>query len=103
MIMANNVSGHYKRSVSSALQIGFGNVGGIVASNIFLQSEAPRYTTGYGVSLSFLGLCALSSTVLFFGIKRENKKRGRGERDYRLEKDDAHNMGDDHPSWRFTS
>ncbi|KAI0515168.1 major facilitator superfamily domain-containing protein [Xylaria bambusicola] len=101
--LANNVSGHYKRSVSSALQIGFGNVGGIVASNIFLQSEAPRYTTGYGVSLSFLGLCALACTVLFFGIKRENKKRDRGERDYRLEKDDAHNLGDDHPSWRFTS
>ncbi|KAJ3557628.1 hypothetical protein NPX13_g9888 [Xylaria arbuscula] len=100
--LANNVSGHYKRSVSSAFQVGFGNVGGIVASNIFIQSEAPRYRTGYGVSLSFLGLCAIASTVLFFGIKRENRKRDHGDRDYRLEMDDAHNLGDDHPHWRFT-
>lgn len=28
----NNVSGHYKRSVSSAMMIGWGNTGGIVAS-----------------------------------------------------------------------
>ena len=73
-----------------------------MASNIFIQSESPRYRTGYSVSLSFLGLCAIACTVLFFGIKRENKKRDRGERDYRFEKDDAHNLGDDHPHWRFT-
>ena len=33
--MANNVSGHYKRAIFLAIQIGFGNIGGIVASNIF--------------------------------------------------------------------
>ncbi|GAP92265.1 putative MFS general substrate transporter [Rosellinia necatrix] len=101
--LANNVSGHYKRSISTALQLGFGNIGGIVASNIFIQSEAPQYRTGYGVSLGFLGICATACTILFFGVRRENMKRDRGERDYRLEKPDAHNLGDDHPDWRFTT
>ncbi|KAI3329765.1 major facilitator superfamily domain-containing protein [Ustulina deusta] len=101
--LANNVSGHYKRSVAAATQIGLGNVGGIVASNIFLDNEAPRFQTGYGVSLGFLGICAVACTVLFFGLKRENEKRDRGERDYRLGKGDAHNLGDDHPHWRFTT
>lgn len=101
--LANNVSGHYKRSISAAIQLGFGNIGGIVASNIFLVSEAPRYPTGYGVSLGFLGVTATACTVLFFGVRRENAKRDCGERDYRLEKPDAHNLGDDHPYWRFTT
>ncbi|KAI0466118.1 major facilitator superfamily domain-containing protein [Xylaria cf. heliscus] len=101
--LANNVSGHYKRSISAAIQIGLGNVGGIVASNIFFASEAPQYRTGYGVSLGFLGICAAACTALFFGVRQENKKRDRGERNHRLEKPDAHNLGDDHPHWRFTT
>ncbi|KAI3320549.1 MFS general substrate transporter [Xylariaceae sp. AK1471] len=101
--LANNMSGHYKRSIAAAIQIGLGNIGGIIASNIFFVSEAPLYRTGYGVSFGLLGVCAATCTVLFFRVRRENKKRDRGERDYRLERPDAHNLGDDHPHWRFTT
>jgi len=99
--MANVVSGHYKRSVSSAVQIGIGNLGGIVASNVFLESEAPKYRTGYGVSLGMLWICGISCTLLYLLVGWENKKRERGERDYRLESTDADNLGDDHPSYRL--
>jgi len=101
--LANNVSGHYKRSVSSAFQVGFGNLGGIVASNIYFSTDAPLYHVGYGVSLALLWLCGAACMVLFFGAIRENKKRDRGERDHRLTEPDIDNMGDDHPSWRFTT
>ncbi|KAF2033251.1 MFS general substrate transporter [Setomelanomma holmii] len=101
--MSNLVSGHYKRSVSSAMQVGFGNIGGIVASNIFLDSEKPKYPTGYGVSLGMLWICGLACTGMFFLVKRENKKRDRGERDWRLEEPDADNLGDDHPMFRLTT
>lgn len=38
------------------------------------------------------------------GLQAENKLRERGGRDYRFtdEADELDNMGDDHPSWRFT-
>lgn len=105
--LANNVSGHYKRSVASALQIGVGNCGGMVASNVFLQSERPRYATGYGVGLALVWVCGLACTVMYVGVRRENGRRDRGERDGRLvegqEADDLDNMGDDHPAWRFTT
>ncbi|CAJ2510593.1 Uu.00g062180.m01.CDS01 [Anthostomella pinea] len=101
--LANNVSGHYKRSVASAVQVGFGNIGGIVASNVFFDAEAPLYWTGYGVSLGLLWVCAAACTVLFLGVMRENAKRERGERDWRLREPDADNLGDDHPAWRFTT
>lgn len=101
--LANNVTGHVKRSAAPAMQVGFGNLGGIVASNIYLASEQPLYRTGYGTSLALVWVCGLACTVMFLGVLRENRKRDRGERDWRLEEPDVGNMGDDHPSWRFST
>lgn len=101
--LANMQSGHYKRGVASACQIGFGNIGGIVASTVFLETEAPRYVTGYSVSLGLMWLCAAACTVLYGGAVAENKKRDRGERDARLTEPDADNLGDDHPAWRLAT
>ncbi|KAF1982042.1 MFS general substrate transporter [Aulographum hederae CBS 113979] len=101
--LANCMSGHYKRSVSSASQVGFGNIGGIIASNIFLDKEAPAYKTGYSVSLGLLLMCGAACTALFVLLVRENRKRERGERDYRLLGEDRDNLGDDHPAWRFAT
>lgn len=100
--LSNNVSGHYKRAIASASQIGFGNCGGIVASNIFITAERPWYRTGYGTSLGLMWLCALSCTLMFVGVILENRKRDRGGRDYRYNDPDLDNMGDDHPDFRFS-
>ncbi|KAK5468804.1 hypothetical protein LTR20_003150 [Exophiala xenobiotica] len=100
----NNMSGHYKRGVSSALMVGFGNCGGIVASNMFLSSQAPTYHLGFGLGLALVWLCVFSSIALFFYIRRENRLRDEGRRDdrYQLPEDEKHNLGDDHPAFRFT-
>jgi hypothetical protein len=42
--MHNNIVGQSKRSIASALIIGGGAIGGIIASNIFRQADAPEYT-----------------------------------------------------------
>ncbi|THV64323.1 MFS general substrate transporter, partial [Aureobasidium pullulans] len=99
----NCMSGHYKRSISAAMTVGFGNLGGIVASNVFFTEEAPLYKTGYGVGLGFLWICGVGCVVLFLGVIWENRKRDRGERDWRLQGEDVDNLGDDHPSFRFAT
>lgn len=101
--LSNTVSGHYKRSVSSATQIGLGNMGGIIASLVFFDREAPLYRTGLGVSLGMLWLCAAGCSGLYLYAVWENKKRDRGERDGRLLEPDADNLGDDHPHWRYVT
>ena len=98
----NNTGGHYKRAVSSAMMIGFGNCGGLIASNIFITNQAPAYKVGYGVSLGLIWMCAIACIVLLLGVRAENRKRERGARDWRLASDDADNLGDDHPHFRFT-
>ena len=99
----NNMGGHYKRSTGSAMQIGFGNCAGIIASNIYITKDAPTYPVGYGVSLALLWLSGIACTTFFFGLWLENKKRDRGGRDYRfnLPREELENLGDDHPRFRL--
>jgi cyanate permease len=101
--LSNNMGGHYKRSINAAMQVGFGNLGGIIASNIYISNQAPTYPVGYGVSLGLLWVCGIACTVLVIGMRFENKRRDRGERDDRLSRpqEERENLGDDHPSFRF--
>ncbi|KAJ0416089.1 major facilitator superfamily domain-containing protein [Aspergillus carlsbadensis] len=102
--LSNNMAGHYKQSIASAMQIGFGNCGGLVASNVFFDDEAPGYRTGFGVSLGMTWICGLACFAFLMYLARENKARERGERDdrYELPQEERENLGDDHPSFRFT-
>lgn len=54
---------------------GIGNCSGLIASNIYLTAEAPKYPTGYGVSLGLavMGLCC--AVWLKIGYTRENRRR----------------------------
>ncbi|KAL8929786.1 MAG: hypothetical protein Q9208_000930 [Pyrenodesmia sp. 3 TL-2023] len=101
--MNNNLGGHYKKGIGSAMQIGIGNLGGIIASNIYIAKEAPAFPVGFGTSLALSWLTAIACTVFFVGLRRENRKRDRGGRDYRynLPKSEQESLGDDHPRFRF--
>ena len=100
----NNMGGHIKRGVSSALQIGLGNCGGIIASNIYLPTQKPLYPIGFGVSLGLVWLCGFSAITFLILIWMENRKRDEGKHDHRLNvsPEELNNLGDDHPHFRFT-
>ncbi|KAI0971239.1 MFS general substrate transporter [Xylaria arbuscula] len=102
--LTNNTAGHYKRGFGSAIQVTIGGFVGLIAANIFVDREAPRYWTGYGTALGFTWLGGISATVMFIGLVLENRKREAGRRDYRLSRptEEVQNMGDDHPTFRFT-
>lgn len=102
--LQNNLSGHWKRSVGASGQVALGNLGGIIASNIFLDSERPHFQTGYGVCLALIWLSVVLGLIMELAMARENRKRDAGGRDDRLAlpKDQVDNLGDDHPSFRFT-
>lgn len=103
--LLTNLAGHYKRAIGIAFQVIWGNLGSIVASNIFLVRESPTFFTGYGVAFGAIGLEAMLAAAFMVLLKRENNKRNRGQRDGRLAlpKEEAENLGDDHPDFRFSS
>ncbi|THH00402.1 hypothetical protein EW026_g2123 [Hermanssonia centrifuga] len=70
-----NVQGHAQRSVAGAFQIGFGNVGGIIASYAFLAKDAPKYLPGYSICISFACLSGLACCLYFLAITLQSKRR----------------------------
>ncbi|EFQ95907.1 hypothetical protein PTNB73_03676 [Pyrenophora teres f. teres] len=70
---SNNIRGQSKRAVGSALQIGFGAIGGILASTTFKQKEAPLYRTGLWVTaaLQFYMIFVLCCTSTYFWKKNK--------------------------------
>ncbi|KAJ3876174.1 MFS general substrate transporter [Lentinula edodes] len=76
--VSNNVEGSYKRSVTLAMVISFGNINGAVSSNVYRAKDQPWYPLG--LVLLYIGLGLISSTTFLVLLKRENAKRERGER-----------------------
>ncbi|KAL9614567.1 MAG: hypothetical protein Q9167_000936 [Letrouitia subvulpina] len=100
----NNLGTGYKRVIGAAFQIGGGNTAALVSSNVFISKQAPKYPVGFGVGFTLNCLAGVCCTVLFFGLRAENKKRDRGVRDTRFElsEEEQENLGDQHPTFRYT-
>ena len=101
--LANSLRGHHERAFGLPIQVAVGNIGGIIASNVFVRADAPRYFVGYGVCLAMLLLCGVMSTIFALGLRRESNKRVSGDRDgmqMTAESSQA-NVRDDDPEFRF--
>lgn len=75
-----NLRGHAERSIGSAWLIGFGNIGGIVATFLFVKKDAPYYHPGYSVCLAMAALCVVSCAGYGLLIWRQRRKTIEGEK-----------------------
>ncbi|KAK5001666.1 hypothetical protein LTR28_012395, partial [Elasticomyces elasticus] len=82
---ANNVEGVYKRGVTIGFVIGWGNLNGVVSSNIYRAQDRPNFRPGHSIVLAYM-VCFLlgGSIVTHFALENENKKRLAGKRDARI-------------------
>jgi len=79
---SNNVEGVYKRGVTLGIVIGWGNLNGVVSSNIYRQKDSPLYRPGHGTVLGYLVLFLFCGSIITtIMLRRENKKRLSGKRD----------------------
>lgn len=96
-----NLGGHHRRAVGSAWQVGFGNIGGIIAVWAFLKKDAPKYIPGFSICIAFVCLSALSCTVYFFMCLWENRKRSKSVHDVGLTEYEKTELGDLNPEYRY--
>lgn len=96
-----NLGGHHRRAVGSAWQVGFGNIGGIIAVFTFLKKDAPRYIPGYSIGIAFVFLSAFSCTLYFFMCTAANRKREKSVRDVGLTEYEKMELGDLNPEYRY--
>lgn len=103
---ANNVEGVYKRGITIGFVVGWGNLNGIVSSNIYRGGDAPRFLPGHGTVLAYLSIFLLGGSIVQrILLVRENKKRTSGLRDGWAEDMSEHEMekmGDKRPDFLYT-
>jgi MFS family permease len=102
--MANNVEGVYKRGVVLGFVIGWGNLAGMVSSNIYFSK--PNYVEGHSVVLAYLAVFLFGGTVVMWTfLALENKRRRAGLRDVWVERKteaEIFAMGDQRPDFIYT-
>ncbi len=102
--ISNNVEGVYKRGVVLGFVIGWGNLNGIVSSNIYYKS--PKFTVGHACVMAYM-ICFLlgGSILLEVLLIRENKLRRQGKRDHWVEglsEQEVELLGDRRPDFIYT-
>lgn len=65
--------------VASGFQVGFGAIGGIYASTVFMEKEAPDYRSGLWAVTGAQLYLILSTVLMVLFYWRQNKKADRGE------------------------
>ncbi|KAI6126505.1 MFS nicotinic acid transporter Tna1 [Pisolithus sp. B1] len=90
--LANNLHGKYKRAVGMAIQVGMGNLGGIIASYIFRIQDEPRFTLGFAIAIGFMCIGLIATAALTYAYHRANvaridraKREGINEAEYAIE------------------
>jgi VanZ family protein len=96
-----NLGGHHRRSIGTAWQIGFGNIGGIIATYAFLDADAPYYKKGYSICIAFTALSGLASVVYLATLVIENRRRAKSVRDVGLSDYEKTELGDLNSEFRY--
>jgi len=103
---ANNFEGTYKKGVALGFVIGWGNLNGIVSSNIYQGKDKPGFKPGHGVVLAYMILFLLGGSIITrFLLVVENKKRISGKRDMWAEgktEAEVEALGDKRPDFIYT-
>ncbi|KAF5611937.1 high-affinity nicotinic acid transporter [Fusarium subglutinans] len=85
---SNNIGGSLKRGVGIAMNVSCGNLGGIIASYLFLKKDAPRYFPGFGTLLGCQVMALILSIWMAIYLRRENARRDGTHKDPSLYTED---------------
>ncbi|CAO3665000.1 unnamed protein product [Umbelopsis vinacea] len=99
----NNIGGHTKRGVATAIIISIGNVGGAIGGQVYRSTDAPYYTTGHAICLALMCTSMITTSIFKFLLNRENKRRDNLTTEQREKECQGTDLCDMHPDFRYIS
>ncbi|KAI3403586.1 TNA1 [Candida oxycetoniae] len=101
---ALNNGSHIRKSVGTAWQIGIGNIGGIIATFIFLAKDEPYYVPGLSTCIGGVCFAMITGVVYFILCWRLNKVKQtdsyKEKFNAKTERDQI-NLGDRNPAFEY--
>ncbi|OOQ81870.1 MFS transporter [Penicillium brasilianum] len=100
---ANNIAPSARRAIGIALMNCVGNVGGIIGSFMYIETEKPKYPTGFGLSLALAGAGFFVAFFLEWSYKRANAQKAKVADEARVKytEDELFDMGDKSPLFKY--
>ena len=87
------------------MQVGMGNLGGVIASYLFLPKYAPTYTPGHSTSIAMNGMSCILSIFMTVYLRWENARRDSANKrpeDYTVEEmTSERELGDNASYFRY--
>ncbi|KAF9887519.1 hypothetical protein FE257_010097 [Aspergillus nanangensis] len=99
-----NVVSDTARSAAIGTNVMFGNIGGLISTWSFLPFDGPSYPIGNGLNLATSCTILITSVLLLFWMKRDNKKRDGKNPDAELaglSEEKINDLDWKHPSFRW--
>lgn len=75
--IGGNTKGRYKRAVAIGMNQTLGNAGGVLAGQIYIASEVPRYVTGQAVSLSMICMAIVGTLAMYTLLRVWNNQKAK--------------------------
>jgi predicted MFS family arabinose efflux permease len=99
----NNIGGHTKRGVATAIIISIGNVGGIIGGQMYRAEDAPKYATGNSAAMGLMcGVVVISLAFKYFLNKENTRRENLSEEEFAKEAS-GEDLCDRHPGFRYLS
>ncbi|KAI9323600.1 major facilitator superfamily domain-containing protein [Dichotomocladium elegans] len=98
---SNNIGGHTKRGVATAIIVSLGNIGGAVAGQVYLGFDAPKYKRGHTICACLMGLAIFFSLLFKYLLHRINKKRDNMSPEEYKKACEGEELCDLHPDFRY--
>ena len=99
----NSNAGYFKRATAIGLQQTIGNSAGIMAGQIYrITNSDGRYVIGHAVSITAITIAACGYTLMYFLLRRINRKREVMSIEERIREIDSGKLGDRHPDFKYT-
>lgn len=105
-LLASNLPRYGKRTTAIGLQLTVGNSAGIFAPYIYQKEQNGIYTIGHATTLALVAMACGVHAVLWTFHHNENQARKRGRRADKPEgkpSDEAEELGDDSPTFMYTT
>lgn len=100
--LAQNIAGFRKRSVSVGMQQTMGNIGGVIAGQIYRDVDKPEYTLGHATSLGLWVMALVGITVEWYVWRTRNRRRDEMTVEEKERIDEKGITGDHHYNFRYT-